>query len=345
MSSIDRAMEKFVGDGEDEEEKSARATVAPDTAAGQTATPASDADVAPAPRSEPDPEPDALPYGPPAESPIDHADAVDRAHALPDEPPPVVPSRPGADTPTGDYVVLDVERLKAAGMLVPDQPTTREAEEYQQIKRRLLGNLVPGIMNHERPPNLILITSSVPGEGKTFTSVNLAISIALEVDHTVLVIDSDIVKCDMSKVFGVNGRKGLFDLLADPTLRLEDMLVRTSMPNLVVLPAGSRTEGSTELLASLRMQALADEIAIRYADRVVIFDSPPILASTTATALAPLMGQILMVAEAGKTKQETVNEAIQRLDRVQITGFILNKSKQMPVKGYDYYGYYYPGVR
>jgi exopolysaccharide/PEP-CTERM locus tyrosine autokinase len=203
--------------------------------------------------------------------------------------------------------------------------------------------MVPGILQQERPPNLILITSSVPGEGKTFTSTNLAISIAMEVDHTVLAIDTDIMKRDLSKVFGVVDRPGLFDLLADHThsLRLEDLLIRTSIPNLVILPAGHRREGSTELLASLRMMELTDEIATRYHDRVVLFDSPPVLATTTASALAPQVGQVILVAEAGKTKHETVREALQRLDRVRITGVILNKSKQPAGSGYDYYGSYY----
>ena len=240
-----------------------------------------------------------------------------------------------------NFVNLDYARFAAAGFLVPDQPMARKSEEYQHIKRRVLGNLAPGVLNCRQPSNLILITSSVPGEGKTFTSVNLAISIAMEVDHTILVVDTDIMKRDLSRVMGVVDNKGLFDLLADPTLRLEDLLVRTNLPNLVILPVGTKREGSTELLASLRMRELADEIARRYHDRIVLFDSPPVLATTTASALAPLVGQVVLVAEAGSTKHETIREALQRLDQVTVTGVILNKGKQAGASSYDYYGSYY----
>ena len=234
-------------------------------------------------------------------------------------------------------VQLDLERMAAAGFLCPNQPMTRESEEYQQIKRRLLGNMTPELLQKKPPSNLILITSSVPNEGKTFTVTNLAMSLAMEVDHTVLVIDTDIMKRDLSKIFLVSDRLGLFDLLSNPKLKLEDLLVRTSIPNLVILPAGFRSESSTELLASLRMKELTEELSRRYADRVLLFDSPPVLATTTAAAIAPFMGQVLLVAEAGKTKHETVLEGIARLDQARITGMILNKAKQQMMPSYDYY--------
>ena len=251
---------------------------------------------------------------------------------------------PSVQEPTfsnNNFVNIDFARLAAAGFLTPDQPMTRQSEEYQHIKRRVLGNMTSGALNTNRPSNLILITSSVPGEGKTFTSVNLAISLAVEVDHTVLVVDTDIMKRDLSRALGVVDRKGLFDLLSSPDLHLEDLLVRTNLRNLVILPVGTKRDGSTELLASMRMRELADEIARRYRDRVVLFDSPPVLATTTASALAPLVGQVVLVAEAGSTKHETIREALQRLDRVTITGVILNKGKQAATASYDYYGSYY----
>lgn len=256
--------------------------------------------------------------------------------------PPAPAPRAPLPEPSGERLVhVDVERLAAAGLLVPDTPTSRLSEEYQHIKRRLLGNMVPGMLPLDRPANLIMITSSVPGEGKTFTSANLALSIAMEVDHTVLAVDTDIVKSDLSRTFGVAGRLGLYDLLADDRLNLKDLLVRTSIPNLVLLPSGRNYEATTELLASQRMRDLCKEIAQRYKDRVVIFDSPPVLATTTAAALAPQVGQLVLVVEAGRTKQELVKESLQHLEGVQVTGVILNKSKQPTARGYDYYGYYY----
>ncbi len=237
-------------------------------------------------------------------------------------------------------VHLDFDRLALAGILNPGEHLSRQAEEFQRVKRRLLGNLVPGVYESSRPPNLILVTSSVPGEGKTFSSANLAISIAMEMDHTVLAVDTDILKRDLSKLFGVAERPGLYDLLADPGLQLADLLVRTNLPNLAVLPAGNVQTKMTEMLASARMQSLANEIAERYGDRVIIFDTPPIMAMTTVTALAPLVGQFVLVAEAGRTTHETIKEALHRVEGIPITGVILNKSKQNAGPQNHYYGYY-----
>lgn len=322
MSSIERAMDKILeGDKAPEEVTPAAAVPSvgtePAVAAAVAAPPVSQAEVVARPAELP---------------PVPVAQATPQAAPAPRAP---------SVIPASDRVVaLDFARLSAAGFLTPNQTTTRQSEEYQQIKRRLLNNMANGVQSDGRASNLILITSSVPSEGKTFTSVNLAISIAMEVDHTVLLIDTDIMKRDTSRVLGVSDRKGLFDLLANPELRLEDLLVRTSMKNLVLLPVGTPRDGSTELLASMRMRELTKEIATRYHDRVVLFDSPPVLATTTAAALAPLVGQLVLVAEAGSTKQETIKETLQRLDRVTITGVILNKSKQVATASYDYYGYY-----
>ncbi len=239
-----------------------------------------------------------------------------------------------------NHVVLDLERMAATGILTSNALMTHQAEELQRIKRRLLGNMVPGIYDSARPPNLILITSSVPGEGKTFTSTNLAMSIAMEVDHTVLAIDCDPLKRDMSKLLGVSDRPGLFDFLADQSQAIEPLLVRTSIPNLTVIPAGKVHHKSTEMLASSRMQDLTDELASRYRDRVIIFDSPPVMAMSTVVALAPLVGQVVLVAEAGRTTHDTLKETLHRMEGINITGVVLNKSKQSYVSDYDYYGSY-----
>ena len=189
--------------------------------------------------------------------------------------------------------------------------------------------------------NLIMVTSSVPSEGKTFSSVNLSMSIAAEIDHTVLAIDTDIAKRDLTRTFNALGRPGIFDVLSDDSLNLSDVMLRTNIPNFVLIPAGLNSDGSTELLASVRMREICEELANRYSDRVVVFDTPPVLATSAALALAPRMGQVCLVVEAGKTKQETLDEALGLIDRSRITGLILNKSKQQRRSSYDYYGYYY----
>lgn len=248
------------------------------------------------------------------------------------------------DPESENYVHIDFERLTASSYLTPDVGLNGQSEEYQQIKRRLLGNMVAGMAPNANSPNLIMVTSSVPSEGKTFTSVNLAMSIAAEIDHTVLAIDADIAKRDLTRAFNALGRPGIFDVLSDDSLNLSDVMLRTNIPNFVLIPAGLNSEASTELLASVRMHEICLELAHRYKDRVVLFDTPPILATSAALALAPKMGQVILVVEAGKTKQETLSEALGLIDESRITGLILNKSRQQRRSAYDYYGYYYQKV-
>lgn len=194
MSSIERAMDKILEGEEGRENVST--SPAPSVAVPEAATaPASAAQEATA-TSEPAA---SMPAATPPEPSVAAAPPAAAPAARP-----AAPSRPA-----GDRVVdLDFTRLAAGGFLTPNQATTRQSEEYQQIKRRLLNNIAAGTQNESRRSNLILITSSVPSEGKTFTSVNLAISIAMEVDHTVLLIDTDIMKRDTSRVLGVSDRKG-----------------------------------------------------------------------------------------------------------------------------------------
>lgn len=333
MSSIERAIDKLTGEPtatDDEGKDEARADSRADAEAAAAGIAPPETESAAAATELPSAKEDGV-AGAPAP-----AAAVTAAAAAPQ--PSTAPVPPVGD----DVAVIDFERLAAAGHLIPDATLmTRESEEYQQIKRRLLGNIVEGILPSSRPANLIMVTSSLPSEGKTFTSVNLALSLTMEVDHTVLAVDTDIMKKDMSRAFGVEDRPGLYDLLGNESLRLEDLLVRTTIPNLVLLPVGQSREASTERLASAQMRALADEIATRYSDRVVLFDSPPILATTTAAALAPLVGQLVVVVEAARTKQETVRSALMRLEGVRVTGLILNKSRQPQQRDHEYYGYYY----
>jgi len=249
-----------------------------------------------------------------------------------------MPSPPGGATrPT---LELDFERLRRLGFMVPGDPASRLSEEFQQIKRRLIGNTVPGMINSPNPPNLIMVTSSMPGEGKTYTSMNLAMSIAMEIDRTVLTIDSDILKSDLSRLFGAYNRTGLYDYLAHPDLDVSDVMCKTNVPTLSFIPAGTMREGITERLASQAMAKLVAELSNRYSDRLIIFDAPPVLAMSGAAALAPLMGQVVVVVEAYKTSRENLKRTLSALEHVQITGLVLNKMRHRAAGGsYGYGGY------
>lgn len=246
---------------------------------------------------------------------------------------PVAPKR------TQRSVTLNMEWIGAAGMLTPDTRRSRIKEEYRHIKRPLLMNIDGKGASTVKHANLIMVTSARPGEGKTFTACNLALSIAAERDRTVLLVDADVVKPSVARVLGFETDLGLVDFLIDDQLDLADVLLDTNVPSLTILPAGSKHHLSTELLASENMLKLATEMSSRYPDRIIIFDSPPLLATTEASVLASLMGQIIMVVSAGRTQQSHVKEALALLNPNQIVGFVLNKSRG--TLGSDYYGYGY----
>lgn len=229
--------------------------------------------------------------------------------------------------------------LREKGMLGPEMAYSQIAEEYRLIKRPLLMNAFPDGDNGLSRANLILVTSSVPSEGKTFTAVNLALSIAMERDKTVLLIDADVAKPSIAELLGIPAKIGLTDLLQDKSIRFSDVLIKTDIPNLTLLPAGKLDRHSTELLASDAMKRLANELSARYPDRVVIFDSPPLLAASQGSVLATLVGQVVLVIESESTPQYIVQEAISKLESCEVIGCVLNKTKKG--FGFRYYGYGY----
>ncbi len=209
------------------------------------------------------------------------------------------------------------------------------------IKRPLIKTAFGGKRKGINPGNLIMITSSLPGEGKTYCSVNLAMSIAMELDHTVLLIDADVARPSVLPTLGLPNQAGLMDVLLDENTDMSDVLLRTNVPQLTILPAGRTNPRATELLASQSMTALVQEIAHRYPDRIVIFDSPPLLLTSEAHELATHMGQIVVVVEAEKTTQHALKESLRQLEGCPNVYLVYNKSRKMHgVESYDYhYGY------
>jgi len=243
-------------------------------------------------------------------------------------------------SPTDADIQLPWDEMLVKGMLTPQNSRSEIAEELRAIKRPLLKNAFSDILQGENK-NLIMVTSSVPSEGKSFSSINLAISIAMELDKTALLVDADVARPSIARYLGFEAKKGLVDYLVEGDLDLSDVLVKTDLPKLTILPAGRQHHYSTELLASDSMQALLHELSNRYQDRIIIFDSPPLLATSESQVLANLVGQVVMVVEAVKTTHAMVNEAIAKIPNANIAGMILNKSR---VKsggsnyGYGYYG-------
>jgi len=249
--------------------------------------------------------------------------------------PVVAPSTPGHEQRRVD---IDLERLKARGFVTPDAPKSQIADEFRVIKRPIIRNArrLPGATI--RNGNLIMVTSALPREGKTFTAVNLALSVAMELDTTVLLVDGDVAHPELPNILGTPAAPGLLELLTHDDLDVSDTIVRTNIENFSVLPAGAHHRRATELLASEQMATVLRELATRYADRIVIFDSPPLLPTTEARALAAHMGQIVMVVAADSTRQHAVNLALETIEDCEIVLMMLNKADKTDVG--TYYGYY-----
>lgn len=235
------------------------------------------------------------------------------------------------------------DRLRDANMLVSGSQLGQSfSDEYRRIKRPLLANAFGKTASLVDKGNLILVTSALPGEGKTTTAANLALSMKQEKDHTVLLVDCDINKQGTSKLFGLSGKPGLVDVLEDESLSIGDVLLRTDIPQLCVVSAGKGDEYVTELLASQRMSDIVAEMASRYDDRIIIFDAPPLLPTPQTQVLAGLVGQIVFVVEAGKTPQMLVEEAVEMLPEEKAVGILMNKAEGLSGRSGYYYGYYEP---
>ena len=230
--------------------------------------------------------------------------------------------------------------LRDANMLVPGSQLEQNfSDEYRRIKHPLLSNAFGKTASLVEQGNLILVTSSVPDEGKTHTAANLALSIAQEKDHTVLLVDCDVNKHGMSRLFGLADKPGLVDVLESDALTIGDVLLRTDIPELSIVCAGKGNEYVTELLASQRMFDVVSELSSRYDDRVIIIDGPPLLATPQTQVLATLVGQIAFVIEAGKTPQMLVEKALEMIPEEKATGLIINKSEGLSARGGYYFGY------
>ena len=236
-------------------------------------------------------------------------------------------------------VELDLNRMRDMGMVTAASGRTRLLEDFRVIKRPLLQRAFAERADGEKPANLIMVTSSLPGEGKTYCAINLAMSIAMELDHTVLLVDADVARPSVLRSLGLPAHRGLMDILVDEKIDMSDVMLRTNVDTLSILPAGTSTPRATELLASSAMSTLVNEIAHRYPDRVVIFDSPPLLLTSESRVLASHMGQIVMVVEAQTTTQHAVKEALHQLEGYPNVNLIYNKTREFPgiEETYDYH--------
>lgn len=232
---------------------------------------------------------------------------------------------------------IDWARLREQGYLPDAVQERRFADWCHRVKRPLIDRaLAAGAPQDAR---VILLTSAVPGDGKSFITLNLAFSMARERDVSVLLVDGDLPRAQISHLFGIHHEPGLLAALRDDRLDVESVVYDTDIPGLEILPAGGPTEGAAELVASARMREIAARLSGRNQRRLVLFDSPPLLASAEARALAAVPGQIVLVTRAGHTPLRAVADAVSHLDRKKLQGIVVNDAYVGNEHGYYDYDY------
>src|SRR5215472_9878204 len=257
--------------------------------------------------------------------------------------------RPFAEADAGPAtpeLILDRGRLARYGITLPSSGRSRTVEEFRLVKRNLMTQLSQGgSPADERSSRLIMVTSARPAEGKTFISLNLALAFASERDVKALLVDVDTQHSSMQTILGIPAERGIVDVLSG-NCELSGARIQTSIPNLLVLPAGQGGPQVPELFSSNQMAMLMSEMTHRFGDRYIIIDTPPCMASSDAAALAPLVGQIVFIVEAHHTQQVEIESSLSMLSACPRISLLLNKSDTMSGEhfgSYNYYYYYYNG--
>jgi protein-tyrosine kinase len=232
------------------------------------------------------------------------------------------------------HITIDLGALRAAGYLPAEGLEGRFRDHYRRIKRPLIEKALAGSADMR----LIMVSSALPGDGKTFTSINLALSMARERDATVLLVDADAPRARISEVLGLRGKPGLLDALVDQSVDVESLVEGTSVRGLEILPAGAFLENATELLASARMRQIVARLCARNPRRLILFDCAPLLVSSEARVVMRIPGQLVLVVRAGVTPLRAVTEALAQIDKTKVQGLVLNQAPFRD-RGSYYYGY------
>jgi protein-tyrosine kinase len=237
---------------------------------------------------------------------------------------------------SANRIAVDSAALRAAGYLPEPEKERQFADQYRRIKRPLIDKALSGD-SAVGEPRILMVTSALPGDGKTFTSINLALSMALERDISVLLIDADVAKRHVSQIFGLDARPGLLDVLADEKLEVASVIIPTTTRGLSILPAGCRVPNTAELLSSSRMRKILASLCARNSRQILLLDSPPLLVTNEGRALVKIVGQVVLVVRAGQTPRQAVQTAVDLFDLDQAGGVVLNEVQGGSTG--EYYGY------
>lgn len=237
---------------------------------------------------------------------------------------------------------LDMATLEKSGLVVGHKVRTRISEEFRITVGHLLRSMQANYSPGRGAPNVIMITSARPGEGKTFSTLNLAGSIAQHTQREVLLIDVDAKQRSISTQLGLTDRPGLLDLSNNPSLRIEDVIIKTSIPHLSLMPVGSGQSGGLDITQTRPVTTLVERIARRFSNSVVLLDAPPCLSTSDPSTLAPFVGQIVLVVEAERTQRNEVVAALDLIKSCPSVTLMLNKIRL--TTSYTFGAYHYFGT-
>lgn len=298
------------------------------------------------------PAPDArpVPIGAPVIPPVQKV-AAEPASVAPQKPAAKIaePAPAAMQTPPANPVDFPATRhpinrahLREQGLIEPEGTVSTLLEEFRIVKRELLQSAREAqVKGMGGKAQRMLVCSPLPGEGKTFCATNLALAMAAERDGEVLLVDADFAKPSILSVLGLPGGPGLMDALADPSIRVEDCVLGTDIPGLWVLPAGNQTTRDSEYLASGKTAQLLDRLTLGAPNRMVIFDSPPVLAASPAAEIAKYVGQAVLIVRADSTGQRSIEDALHLLSHCEDIKLLLNDARFSPSgrRFGSYYGY------
>lgn len=239
----------------------------------------------------------------------------------------------------GSQVELDLVRLKERGYATPDARASLTGQEFRSMKSLILEKAFGAAKQAVEHSRCVIVTSSVPSEGKTFCAINLALSVASTGDRPVLLIDADIARPAISREMGLAPSDGLIAFLTGRQPDPFRLVLPTNLATLKILPAGTAESHSGELLAGSAMATFLDRIYAGFPDHLIIVDTPPLLAVTETRSVVKHGGQVLMVVAAGETPRRSVDAALTAIPAGCDVSVILNKSRQPSEGGNYYYGY------
>ena len=238
-------------------------------------------------------------------------------------------------------VIISPTSLAAQGITLPGSAYSKTVEEFRAIKRQIITATQRARQNGGVNANILLVTSARPGDGKTFTSINIALAMAFEKDARVLLMDCDAYRQAASLYLGITSEHGWVDVAKDPSLPIQSQILQTNIPGLSVLPAGQKSEEIPELMASQRTRTIFDTLVRDDPGRYIVVDALPCLASSEASILAGIAGQAIFVVSAHETSREEIEASLRTLSASPSVSLVLNKVEPVLTDQFDGYGYRY----